>query len=168
MDLIQKYRWMIGLEGFTLIEVLASLVLLSLLSVVLLGNFTASGIWIADAGKKTSARDYASSIIEMIRMHSSELSLLQLTDESAYEVIDDDTEDEMFAFVLGSEEDEINVSAPEHLEATLLIKRYDGSSYYDQEITAAFDHNLYEVDVKVRGSDEGELITEMVTVVAAR
>jgi len=54
-------------KGLTLIEVLVSLVLLSLLTVSILGIFTPTARWIAIARQETTASNYASAVLEDLR-----------------------------------------------------------------------------------------------------
>jgi len=55
-------------QGLTLIEVLASLVLLSLLTVSILGIFTSTAKWVAKARQETTASNYASAVLEDLRL----------------------------------------------------------------------------------------------------
>lgn len=59
--------------GLTLIEVLASLVLLSLMSVSILAIFTPASSWISKARRETTASNYASSILEDLRSDRSKI-----------------------------------------------------------------------------------------------
>jgi len=54
-------------KGLTLIEVLASLVLLSILTVSILGVFTSTARWIAKGRQETTASHYASAVLEDLR-----------------------------------------------------------------------------------------------------
>ncbi|MDD3364776.1 MAG: prepilin-type N-terminal cleavage/methylation domain-containing protein [Syntrophomonas sp.] len=53
--------------GLTLIEVLASLVLLSLMTVSIMSAFTPAASWINKARRETTASNYAAAILEDLR-----------------------------------------------------------------------------------------------------
>lgn len=66
-------------QGMGLAEVLASLVILLLLTVSFMTIFTTAQVWIMKAGKRVQASEYASSIIENVRANSDRLSTVELT-----------------------------------------------------------------------------------------
>jgi len=66
-------------EGMTLVEVMASLVILSLLCVSLLGLYTSSQLWISNAGVRVQASGYATAIMENIRARSERLTTITMT-----------------------------------------------------------------------------------------
>ncbi len=59
--------------GLTLIEVLASLVLLSLMTVSILSAFTPAASWIGKARRETTASNYAAAILEDLRADRSKI-----------------------------------------------------------------------------------------------
>lgn len=167
-------------DGMTLIEVMAALVLLSLLAVTLLSVFSTTGGWIGGAGKKTSASQYANSIIEGIRARSTELKSIDWSDSSSnpnvsgtppvFSVNDSaDITDTMFSFYLvpGTEASRVEIDAPRNYEATIKINRHDDTAYYTggdangngiPEINGKdiiFNNNLYDVQVKIKWNEKG-------------
>lgn len=63
-------------NGFSLIEVMAGLVMLSLITVTLLGLFSTSSIWVTKGGQQTRASDYGVELLENIRAHAEKLPSL--------------------------------------------------------------------------------------------
>lgn len=66
-------------EGMTLVEVMAALVILSLLCVSMLGLYTSSQMWISKAGVRVQASEYAAAIMENIRARSEKLNSVTMT-----------------------------------------------------------------------------------------
>lgn len=66
-------------QGMGLVEVLASLVILSLLTVSFMTIFTTAQVWIMNSGKRVQASEYASSIMENVRANSDRLTAVTLT-----------------------------------------------------------------------------------------
>lgn len=155
-------------NGFILVQVLASLVILALLASSLLEVITTSSIWISKGAEKTRAIDYAGSIIETIRAHSFELSSLGLSDGMTYEVNDINLTDGFFAFALDPGNEAIKVEAPAKLKAALTIKLYDTNAYYVENMNQVMDNNLFQIDVVIKSEQPDVRIVQMLTVVAAR
>ncbi|MBO8159237.1 prepilin-type N-terminal cleavage/methylation domain-containing protein [Thermosyntropha sp.] len=68
-----KSKFLMDDSGFTLIEVLVSLVIISLLTVFFLPLFTLSYMWIGMAGDKGTAADYAVSVLEYLYAYPGEI-----------------------------------------------------------------------------------------------
>ncbi|PKM78582.1 MAG: hypothetical protein CVU90_00875 [Firmicutes bacterium HGW-Firmicutes-15] len=66
-------KWINNETGLTLIEVLASLVLLSLMIVSILAGFTPAASWISKARRETTASNYATAILEDLRSDRSKI-----------------------------------------------------------------------------------------------
>jgi type II secretory pathway pseudopilin PulG len=66
-------KWINNATGLTLIEVLASLALLSLMTVSILAAFTPAASWINKARRETTASNYATSILESLRSDRSKI-----------------------------------------------------------------------------------------------
>jgi prepilin-type N-terminal cleavage/methylation domain-containing protein len=167
-------------EGMTLIEVMAALVLLSLLAVTLLSIFSTSGSWIRGTGKKTIAVQYANSIMDMIKADSLQLLNIDFTKDPAMggsiEVSDNNESDDVFGFLLEQEQEvagviesvevfKIEVPAPAtplKATATINISPHEDISYYpdddgdgnpDNELP--FGGNLFDVKVKIEWAESG-------------
>lgn len=165
-------------KGLTLVEIMAALVILSLLTVTLLSLFTASGSWINSAGQRTRASNYAASIIECIRADSAELVNIDFTGNPVYQVEDTDTADDIFSFPVGNVN--VNVCAPENMKAALTISPHNDISYYDTDVDTNgipeingeeiyFHHNLFDISVNIEWSQgTNNRVFEMSTILGAR
>ncbi len=60
-------------KGATLLEVLAALAILAILTTAVLAVFIPTGLWISKAGNETSAANYAAAILEDLRDQRSRL-----------------------------------------------------------------------------------------------
>lgn len=60
-------------KGATLLEVLAALAILAILTTAMLAVFIPTGLWISKAGNETSAANYAAAILEDLRDQRSRL-----------------------------------------------------------------------------------------------
>lgn len=154
----------------TLIEVMAALVLLSLLAVTILSVFSTSGSWISGAGKKTIAVQYANSIIDAIKANSKDLN-------NANPVYTDNNNDGQFSFTMGSSD--ITVDAPlDALKAnsTINISPHIDSPYYpdvnadgNPDISLPFGNNLFDIKVKIEWGESGHSRNfELSTIMGAR
>ncbi|MGI5921026.1 MAG: type IV pilus modification PilV family protein [Syntrophomonadaceae bacterium] len=158
--------------GFTLIEVLAALVILALLTTSIMTMFSVSELWIGRAGKQTIASDYAISIIEVIRAYSSDLADLPLSPD--FEVTDANVSDQVFSFRLLNSKPPINVDAPPNLKAAVTITRYDESSWYNRggmgsQDIISFPDNLFQLQVTVYWTEGGhDKSLQMLTIVGAK
>lgn len=168
-------------EGMTLIEVMAALVLLSLLAVTLLSVFSTTGSWINGAGKKAIAVQYANSIIDAIKANSAELvniDFAELPPDPAKNEMDDE-----FNFSWAKKDGgvlEIMVPAPANTlkaEATMALSKHDDNSYYTDadgnEIVPAanryFKDNLFEIKAKIEWSEgENSRSIELSTIMEAK
>jgi len=157
--------------GFTLVEVLASLAILSLLAAFLLSIVTTTGVWTASAGKKTAATSYAASIIEQIRGYSKFLTQLSFEDTGQMTFTDNNPEDSTLAIDFESET--VNIHAPPGMKASVSISPHNEILYYTSlgsSITKTFiRNNLYEVKVQVEW-EEAEISKklEINTIISAR
>lgn len=158
-------------QGFTLIEVLGALAVLALLSASIIIMFTTSGMWILHAGRQNIAGDYATSLIEIIKAHSSDLA----ESPPDFEVTDSDKSDQLFSLVLAPGKPSIQVEAPPEMEATVTIVRYDETIFYDsngdgnEDININFKDNLFQVTVAINWVERGhDKSLQMVTIVGAK
>jgi prepilin-type N-terminal cleavage/methylation domain-containing protein len=143
-------------KGMTLIEVMAALVLLSLLAVTILSVFTTSESWVRGAGKKTIAVQYANSIIDAIRANSKDLN-------NADPVYTDDNSDGQFAFTIGSSD--IVIDAPIDTiiaNSTINISPHLDSPYYPDadangkpDVNLLFGDNLFDIKVTIEWEEAG-------------
>lgn len=69
MSLMQKDMQLVREQekGSALLEVLAALAMLAILTTTVLAIFTSTGLWISKAGNETAAANYAASILEDLR-----------------------------------------------------------------------------------------------------
>lgn len=159
-------------EGLTLIEVMVSLVILALITISFLTIFTTSGIWIVNAGKETIAQNYAASIIELVKAHSSDLALLAIPE---LELSDTDITDQVFTLELVPGKVPLQVQAPPNMTATVYIRPYEDTLFYDQDKDGVkdfekyFANNLLTVDVTVGWQEKGQDKTlQLSTITGAR
>jgi prepilin-type N-terminal cleavage/methylation domain-containing protein len=71
---LKDNRYKNNYQGMTLIEVLAALILLSILAVTLVGIFTPTASWIYGARKETTACNYAAAVLEDLRSNRAVLA----------------------------------------------------------------------------------------------
>lgn len=154
--------------GFSLVEVLVALAILALISVAVLGIISVSSLWVIQAGQRTQATDYASSIIETIREHSSELRGLNLADGLIYEASDQDLTDQRFLIQIHPEKAAFNIPAPKNLAASIEISLHNASPYYEEDMDLVFEKNLYNINVAVSEVSTGSMVVEMSTVIVVR
>jgi prepilin-type N-terminal cleavage/methylation domain-containing protein len=168
-------------KGMTLIEVMAALVLLSLLAVTVLNVFSTTGGWITGAGKKAIAIQYANSIIDSVKANSVELVNIDFT-EPAPDPDKNEIDDE-FNFSWAKKDGgkfEIMVPAPANTlraEATIVLSKYNDDLYYmdanGNEVISAddryFKDNLFDVKAKIEwneGENSGSI--ELSTIMGAK
>jgi prepilin-type N-terminal cleavage/methylation domain-containing protein len=163
--------------GMTLIEVLAALVLLSLLVVTLLSVFSTSGGWISGAGKKTRAVQGANSIMDTIKANSTQLKQIDFSKAPAVGgkiEIPNSESDGKFIFSLEQKQEvggvmkpvevfKIEVPAPASslkATATINISRHDDSPYYNAAVISEgdrhFKDNLFNIEVKIKWEESGQ------------
>lgn len=124
-------------QGMGLVEVLASLVILSLLAVTVMTVFTTSQVWIMKAGKRVQANEYASAIIENVRANSDRLSGVVLTgDPPTRTYIDTSTEHTAFSIP----QLDLSVADPAKFSEQVTISQYitDNNNLYKIEVTVAW------------------------------
>lgn len=162
-------------EGMTLIEVLAALVLLSLLAVTLLSVFSTSGGWISGAGKKTRVVQCANSIMDTVKANSYQLKQIDFSEALAVGgkiEIPNSESDGKFIFSLEQEQEvdgkavevyKIEVPAPASslkATATINLSPHDDSSYYDGDVIPETDRhfkdNLFDIEVKIEWEENGQ------------
>jgi prepilin-type N-terminal cleavage/methylation domain-containing protein len=154
--------------GFSLVEVLMALAILTMIAVTVLGISSVSSVWVIQAGQRTQATDYASSIIETVRENASELKVLNLENDMTWEVSDHDLTDQRFVFQIDPECLSLSIPAPENLQAFLAISLHDASAYYETNMDLVFEDNLFDVNVTVTNVSNGSILAEMTTVIQVR
>lgn len=136
-------------KGMTLIEVLAALVLLSLLAITSFTVITTSTIWVLKAGKSTQAMTMANSIMEDIRANSN-------TIPAGTFILNDGTGDDSLVFFENYE----NPDKWGNFKAEVKITEVQ----YDE--TSA--NNLLEVKIKVTWQENNQNYAEELTSIVSR
>jgi len=159
-------------KGLTLIEVVASLFILTLVAVGVLSAFSTSGVWIGSARKSTVASGYAATIVDVVREHSIELNNVTLSPD--YQDVDNNTDDDTFVMDIGTKS--VNIDAPRGMQAAVTVRKHDDSTYYDTSgggnpqvggKDVYFYDNLYEMDVDISWNG-GSRDYNMSTIIGAR
>ncbi len=170
-------------EAMTLMEVLVALVIMSILTMAFLPAFSTASNWITGAGKRTIARDYASSTIELIRANSIDLSKVVMAVgadpdnllDVAYCKSQSLSPGDKFTFKLDPSKADLEVDVPSGMTAMgvtgikLKIMKHLETGYYSAGMTRVINNNLFNVIVTVtwkQGGFDKEL--QMSTVIAAR
>lgn len=141
-------------KAMTLLEVMAALVILSLLTVTLLSLFSTSGVWLAGANKQTRASEYAAAIIEVARAYANDINSATLP----LNFEDNDIADDKFTFRMDPTDltgPEIEIEAPAKMKAVIDIKQHDDSIYYAAGFNRTISNNLLDIKVTITWDESG-------------
>lgn len=134
-------------KGLTLIEVLTSMLLLTLLTISLYAVVVSSNIWISKAGKSTKAVCLANSIIEDLKANSYNIPVGVYNRIMIYESIENNGlglstnySDEKWGnyeiSVTINETSMVNTSANNLLEVIVEVSWAEGSINYEEKLTS--------------------------------
>jgi prepilin-type N-terminal cleavage/methylation domain-containing protein len=155
-------------KALTLLEVMAALVILSLLSVTLLSLFTTSGLWLAGASRQTIAGEYATAIIEAVRAYANDVNPATLP----LHWEDTNLTDENFVFQVGPDNPaspQVAVKAPADMKAVVEITLFDDSTFYGAGFERTIENNLLQVTVIITWNEGGHSRQqELATIVSMR
>lgn len=140
-------------KGMTLIEVLAALVLLSMMTITLFTVVTTSTIWIFKAGKSTQAMNMANTIMEDIKANSNTIPVGTFPHNMLSEDIKDNG--------LGLSGDYRDSDKWGNMKAEVKVS--------EMQFDSTSRDNLLEVKVKVTWQDsKGNYMEELTSIISRR
>lgn len=165
-------------KGMSLIEVIAALMILTLMVAFILRSFSYPASWLRVSQENNQAANYAASLLDLLQSHAPELKE-QLEVTEPWVVYDEQPSDQIFNFVISGEN--ISCAAPANMQARVTAAFYDDSFYYmglaEDGIPVIFDgeraekiiffHNLIELDIDIKPVNSPR-IYEFSTIIGAR
>jgi len=133
--------WQMNNKGMTLIEVLAALVLLALLSTSMLTIFVPPAKWVSQARNQTTAVNYANALLENLRADRSRINTTAATGVAAD--------------VLWPVGDQLHLASPANMQATIVMTPW-------QEIPSWPNENRYDVVVTVSWDGGNERLRSVI------